>query len=76
MISSPCDDEFFKLAKAASLEQIILQCFVFPRLGYCKTTFSDFNFRMFLLATIQSLAVESFIDTDTSHAPKGMSGLV
>ena len=76
MINPPCNETFFKLAKAASLKQIILQSSIFPRLGYYKTTFSDFSFRMFLLATIKSLTVESFIDTDTSHARKLMSGLV
>ena len=76
MINPPSDEPFFKLVKAASLKKIILQSSTFPRLGYCKITFSDFNFRIFLLATIKSLTVESFIDTDTSYAPKLMSGLV
>ena len=50
MINPPCDDAFLKLAKVESLKQIILQCSIFPRLRYCKKTFSDFNFRLFLLA--------------------------
>ena len=76
MTNPPCDAAFLKLANAALLKHNILHCPIFPRIGNCYETFSDFSLQMYLFAFARSLILASATDTLTSHAPKLLSGLV